>query len=710
MTPQPSPSRPRVSWLAWFAITLAVSPILALALFYPIENWRGKRAWEKCRQALAAKGERLDWEAYLPSPVPDELNVFKAPHMAEWFLRRGTNELARRLDPGNLQSFCARRGTNVVAELTVVMAGAAIAPGKADLVLRYDAPVLRLEAPENAAEPEDPRFVKIPVIEFRDVPLLVAIENLARQAGVNYLLDPRVGSADPGRPGPPVTSRWEQASAFQVLIAILDKHGLHWIDDPKTGIARVTRNNPGSVRSTYVDNQLREQIQALVQNSLSTTTGEGSPGQTLAAAQRFKLTLTSPSRATPARVLLKTDQRPSREEVQEFFPTNVVSANGEVLGLRVEPAGDDFRVVLNSRVYAAADYLAWSDQFGPDFDAMRAALNRPLARIEGDHRQPFTALPDFIAYRQVVQTLSQRAQCFLLLNQPDAALRELTLMHRLTRTLEEKPNLVVGAMIETAIAGLYVGVVAEGLGRHTWREPQLAVLQEQLRQINLPLLLAKSLRAARAGLLQILASGQPEIFAEVVNQGSPRRRVDLVSHRSWLPRGWQQQNYVVFANLHQTLIESVDVTNQLVVPTRTRNFSAELTRLSSGFHPHTFIVANSMMDCSRAVALVAFQQTCLDETGVACALERHRLAVGELPETLAALCPRFLEPIPHDLIGGQPLKYRREGGAGFVLYSVGWNETDDGGTAYKSGLPEQSQTDWVWQSPGGGDGGQLTAK
>ena len=63
------------------------------------------------------------------------------------------------------------------------------------------------------------------------------------------------------------------------------------------------------------------------------------------------------------------------------------------------------------------------------------------------------------------------------------------------------------------------------------------------------------------------------------------------------------------------------------------------------------------------------------------ALERCRLARGAFPESLDALAPQFIAKVPHDVIGGQPLKYRREADGSFVLYSVGWNEKDDGGVA-----------------------------
>ena len=48
-------------------------------LFYAVENWRGKRAWEQCRRELEAKGAVLDWNAYIPAPVPDEQNFAMTP-------------------------------------------------------------------------------------------------------------------------------------------------------------------------------------------------------------------------------------------------------------------------------------------------------------------------------------------------------------------------------------------------------------------------------------------------------------------------------------------------------------------------------------------------------------------------------------------------------------------------------------------------------
>jgi hypothetical protein len=382
------------------------------------------------------------------------------------------------------------------------------------------------------------------------------------------------------------------------------------------------------------------------------------------------------------------------------------------VGLRVEVVGDGFQVLLNPPPYSVTEYLAWSEQFTPAFDAMREALKRPLARMDGDYQQPYAVpTPNFLALRSAIQTLSQRAQCFLLLNQPDAALRELTLIHELNRSLDSRPMTLVAAMIVTAVSGMYVDVVAEGLHRQTWQEPQLAVIQNQLQQMNLAPLVAESLRAERAGLLHIVQSAQTEVLADYITRDLPKRLLGLTSRTSCLPRGWFEQNYVVMANMQQTLIESLDVTNRLVFPVKASRFSDELSKMSRGFRPHTFVAAVLIPDFSKAIKSLAFQQVRVDEAQVACALERHRVATGEFPETLAALAPQFLGNIPHDIIGGQPLKYRRAGSSGFVLYSVGWNETDEHGIAQVNldGSVDTLNGDWVWQPFEGRKGRLLTA-
>jgi hypothetical protein len=104
-----------------------------------------------------------------------------------------------------------------------------------------------------------------------------------------------------------------------------------------------------------------------------------------------------------------------------------------------------------------------------------------------------------------------------------------------------------------------------------------------------------------------------------------------------------------------------------------------------------------------AVKKFAYAQSAVDLARTAMALERYRLAHGENPESLNALAPQFIAEVPHDVIGGKPLRYRREADGQFVLHSVGWNETDDDGTvAFSKGKTPSldiNEGDWVWRYP-----------
>ena len=105
--------------------------------------------------------------------------------------------------------------------------------------------------------------------------------------------------------------------------------------------------------------------------------------------------------------------------------------------------------------------------------------------------------------------------------------------------------------------------------------------------------------------------------------------------------------------------------------------------------------ASTMQNVVSRHTVTAFNQTLVNQAQIVCALERYRLAQGHYPETLDTLVPQFIQKMPHDLIGGEPLVYRRTNDGKFLLYSIGWNETDDDG---KPGtLADVKTGDWVWQ-------------
>jgi len=176
----------RRKWLKRLFILAFLAIVALLALAVTVENHRGKRAWERYRRELEARGEKMDWQAFVPPPVPDDQNIFKVPKMSEWFVGKGDNELSERL-----HAFPLQHSANAVAEVTIVPGNTSVAPEDADVVLRYNYRALSLAViPENPPNPPKPEWSIIPLIQFQDIPLLNAIAHLARQAGLNYVLEP----------------------------------------------------------------------------------------------------------------------------------------------------------------------------------------------------------------------------------------------------------------------------------------------------------------------------------------------------------------------------------------------------------------------------------------------------------------------------------------------------------------------------------------
>ena len=82
-------------------------------------------------------------------------------------------------------------------------------------------------------------------------------------------------------------------------------------------------------------------------------------------------------------------------------------------------------------------------------------------------------------------------------------------------------------------------------------------------------------------------------------------------------------------------------------------------------------------------------------TETALAAERYRIAEHRWPDDLNALVPRYLAAVPSDPFDGRPLRLRRLAD-GIVIYSVGPDRTDDGGTLNRTNA-ETANSDFGFQ-------------
>jgi hypothetical protein len=614
-------TKDRKGWRILRRILIALAILATLiAIFYTEENWRGKRAWENYKRDLEAKGMVLDWEKFIPPPVPDDQNFFKA-------------------------------STNILLRFVKAQTQAQIDAASQLTWLR-----LSLSSSNS-----------FPVLDFAKAKSPVVAE-------LTLLLP------DDAAP----------ASA--------NSHFTIKLDDPAA----------------------RGQLQDLIQ----TTAGRSANGS-----QGFQFSELQLSNLAPVKIVLQADASPAIGDLQNLIPSNLITNIGR-LAVEAAAGSKTFQVKLVAgRITAAADYLQWSDQFVPAFDEIREALKRPCAMIPGDYSQSYLMpIPNFVLMRSLAQTLAQRTQCYLLLGQPEKALREITLMHDICRILERpptgKPITLVEAMINVAISGLYVATVADGFKLHGWQEPQMAALQKQLEAINLPPLVVAAFKQGQAASIHTFETTPAQKLADLfsmVEAISDDHKTKAVTFWRRLqnpmylflklaPRSWWYQNMVNCAVIESKSMDGFDLEHDTISP---RIFDADARNLTHFFEhksPFKLLAAIAIPNTSKATQTLAYNQTLANEAQIVCALERFRLANGNYPETLDALVPQFIEKLPHDIIGGQPLHYRRTdppsqsfGAASgkFLLYSVGWNETDDGGQVVlkPDGSEDRGKGDWVWRYP-----------
>jgi hypothetical protein len=278
---------------------------------------------------------------------------------------------------------------------------------------------------------------------------------------------------------------------------------------------------------------------------------------------------------------------------------------------------------------------------------------------------------------------------------------------QLTDKVRTEP-LLISHLVRIAMVQLMLQPVWEGLVEHKWSDTQLAALDEELGKLDFPAAWRLSMRGELGGqademeLLRRHPERCQELQAVIDFAGN---KTDVRLPRGIIvrlvPVGWFYQNqYRCARAMEDYCIPVVDASQGTFSPAVARRGAAALTTERTGpFNLFERLILPLLAD---AATKFAYGQASVDLARTAIALERCRLAQGAFPESLDALAPQFIAKVPHDVIGGQPLKYRRTPDGAFVLYSVGWNEKDDGGLASldKEGAVDMQSGDWVWRYAG----------
>jgi tetratricopeptide (TPR) repeat protein len=361
---------------------------------------------------------------------------------------------------------------------------------------------------------------------------------------------------------------------------------------------------------------------------------------------------------------------------------------------------------------AASDILVALGKFDAELKELSdAADSRPESRFPMEYDSELVAamlLPHLSHLRGIARVVELRAIARLDLGQTDEAFKDLKLGLRLADSIANEP-LLIDQLVRIDTLNLALQVLREGLARHAWSDAQLAEVETYLASQNLLAGYKSGIRGERACMINGLEYYQQRGVRgnpfDLIDAESAGRTSMIVGVLNRMAGGFYYQNILNIARTHEKYtFPAVDEKARRIYPEFTDRLDQELETLhrESYRHPYQVFTAILFPALTRPVSRVGRAQTYVDAARVACALERFRIANGQLPEKPDALVPRFIDAIPNDVMDGQPLRYHRSDDGGYVLYSIGWNRVDEGGKLVEPENREGSATDmrqgdWVWQ-------------
>src|ERR1019366_529823 len=385
---------------------------------------------------------------------------------------------------------------------------------------------------------------------------------------------------------------------------------------------------------------------------------------------------------------------------QDYFrspPPNSVETNSFPVAPRPQSPADDILLALS--------------KYDSAIEEFRQAAQLPYSRFPLTYDKDNPAgimLPHLSAVKSCALALNLRALAGLQNGRSETAWADVKLSLRLADSIHTEPFLI-SQLVRIAIVQAALQPVWEGLAEHRWSAEQLMTFDAELAKLDFVADYRLSMRGEmghQGGIFDYLRQNPAQLKNLSGDFGGPNPPLPGRIVSRLIPTGWFYQNQLHCARMMvKYILPLVDVNRRIVSPEAVRRFGDAVGKETKRLTPYNMFERLLLPALGNAARRFAYGQASVDLVCTAIALERYRLAHGGYPESLDALAPQFIAKLPHDIINGQPLHYRRTDDGQFVLYSVGWNETDDGGEVAldgpfgKSGNVNINKGDWVWRYP-----------
>ena len=347
----------------------------------------------------------------------------------------------------------------------------------------------------------------------------------------------------------------------------------------------------------------------------------------------------------------------------------------------------------------AADVLLALTRFDSNIEQVRAGSSRPYSVFPIHYDElPKALLAHEALLIHISRILELRADAELESGRNGDAVADLRLAAYIADANKSEP-ILIAMIVRAREINQNLQPIWEGLRAHKWTESDLWEIQQMLASYDLLSDYERSLKADPAGLAAWINAipDDPAFYYLGAEFGRPNIYIPQAL-LGCVPRGWFYQNALAIGHFYQDrMLSDVNQEKQEAYPDNSKSNKDLIDALPIG--PYTFAFKQEELIFSPQKIIRA--QTGVNLARIACGLERWRLVHGKYPDTLEALVPADLDKLPHDLIGGEPLKYRLKPDGNFLLYSIGWNEKDDGGAYPGPDINLHGMADWGYQPESG---------
>jgi hypothetical protein len=348
----------------------------------------------------------------------------------------------------------------------------------------------------------------------------------------------------------------------------------------------------------------------------------------------------------------------------------------------------------------AADVLLALSKYDSDVEELRRASERPYANIPLNYEDGFAAVSTLLPYLSAIKRCSSvlelRAVAELADGRNAEAYDDVILLCRLNDTFRTQPFLI-SHLVRMALLQMTLQPIWEGWTGHHWTDEQLAGISAELAKLDFLADYQSAMRGERAFAIQSFENRRITRILRTIDDTGQTNTI----HFRFVPDGYFYQTELAWAQiLQQRLLPLVDINARVVSPRVFEDTTNLVSAQLKHYSPYNVEALMAFPTDASTVRKFAFAQASVDLARVACALERYRLAHGDYPQSLEAIVPQFIGAVPHDIIDGEPLHYRRTEDGKCLLYSIGWNGTDDGGLfPSKKNGGIMGKCDWVWRYP-----------